>query len=80
MDFLQCAMERKEGDAKETLVSWLPQKFAQQGRVLKLQNRESKIWTDGWIVKSVNKHMPLDEEIVVKRSMAHTKQRGVSDI
>ena len=80
MDFLQCTMERKEGNTTETLVSWLPQKFAQQGKVLKLKSRETGRWVDGWIVKLVNKRLPLDEEIVIKRSMAYTKQRGISDI
>ena len=80
MDFMQCTMERKEGEKRQVLTSWLPQKFAKKGKVLKLKCRETGKWTDGWLVKLVNRQMPLDEEIVIKRSMAYTKQRKVSDI
>jgi len=78
--FYQCTMERKDGEVRQVLTSWLPHKFAKKGKVLKLKCRETGEWTDGWLVKVVNKQMPLDEEIVIRRSMAHTKQRGVSDI
>ena len=68
MDFMQCTMERKEGETREVLTSWLPQKFAKKGKVLKLQCRETGVWKDGWLVKRVDKQHPLAEEIVIQRS------------
>ena len=56
--------------------SWIPEKFAKKGKVLEL--KEGDKWEDGWKVYSVGARAKND--IVHRASMAHTRQRGKSDI
>lgn len=59
-------------------VSWIPEKFAKKGHMIKLKNGEQ--WVNGWIVESVGsesideKHLP-DSHAAVK---SHRKSTGDS--
>ncbi len=46
--YRQCRMSRKN----EIQVSWIPEKFAVQNKVLKLKNYKDE-WENGWIVENV---------------------------
>ncbi len=35
-------------------VSWIPEKFAEVGKVLKIKNDDDE-WVDGWVVKSASR-------------------------
>ena len=54
------------------MVSWIPQKFAKKGKVLKLYE------VDGWKVVEVWDSM--EEKEVVERSRDYRNQRKASDI
>ena len=76
----QCTMERKIGkEGKSVLTSWIPEKFALKGGVLKLKDRSTGDWTDGWVVESVGKQKRTQKEIT-ERSQDYKKTRRASDI
>lgn len=76
--YKQCELVKKVGPSTLTQVSWIPEKFAIKGKVLKL--KEGQNWDDHWIVCSVSdarrleKHLP-DPHIDIKR---HRKNTGDS--
>jgi hypothetical protein len=76
----QCTMERKTSEGgRSVLTSWIPDKFAFKGRVLKLKDRATGHWKDGWVVVSVNPHKKLQKEIT-ERSQDYKNTRKASDI
>lgn len=79
MKFYQCTMEREEEVGKAVTTSWLPEKFARIGQVVKLQNRATKEWSDGWIIKCVSS-LSREKSEVIERSQDHKRQRKASDI
>jgi len=70
----QCILRR--GDA--VMTSWIPERYAVKGKVLKLKDRETKVWRDGWVVESVG--LVEDYEVVCARANSHTKMKEVTDI
>ena len=46
--YRQCSLRR----GNTHTVSWLPEKFAEQGKYLKLKGKDGE-WVDGWLVESV---------------------------
>jgi hypothetical protein len=77
--FYQCTMEKKKTNSKSVLTSWLPEKFAQKGHVIKLKNRKDGTWSDGWVIKNVGPFTRSQDE-VVSRSQDYKRTRKVSDI
>jgi hypothetical protein len=75
--YKQCRLERREGTARIERMSWLPEKYAVAGSVVRL--RDNGTWTDGWKILS-SSGPSLDEKYVVNLSHAHTRQRRASDI
>jgi len=55
--YAQCGMRRKN----VFRTSWIPQKFAKAGGVVKLKDNGK--WSDGWIVESVGSVGKLPERI-----------------
>jgi len=77
--YAQCRLERKLGDGSVTChVSWIPSKFAKVGTVLKLKDRDTEVWTDGWVVKE--KWTVRDAASVEQHERDHVHQREASDI
>jgi hypothetical protein len=72
-------MERKIDDKTETTTSWIPEKFAIRGKVIKLENRETGEQTDGWKVIMVGSKRKESDE-VIERSQDYKKTRKASDI
>ena len=72
MMYTQCTLKRKNA----TTVSWIPSKFAKNGKFLKLMN-DSGEWVDGWEVISCGSQSddPLDAYNAIK---AHRKATGDS--
>jgi hypothetical protein len=70
---LHCVLERNGS----TQVSFIPSKFAQKGRYLKL--KEDGKWIDGWLVTAT--YPPLiSSETIEARSRDHANHRKVTDI
>ena len=50
--YRQCALQRAEGAGVCRVVSFLPEKYAAVGHVLRLRDHRGQ-WSDGWVVCSV---------------------------
>lgn len=77
MKYTQCRLKKKTSDGTLEQMSFIPDKFAVMGKVLKL--KEGQIWDDGWVVESVGKtiseeYLP-NPHIDIKR---HRKNTGDS--
>lgn len=70
---VQCRLER----GKSYIVSWIPEKFAIKGKVLKLKNDFDK-WEDGWCVMECGTKMPSD--MVTDFAEGYNKFKRVTDI
>ena len=71
--FRQCKLHR----GAQRTVSWLPERFARQGRYLKLKTDGE--WQDGWRVMAVGSQRMTEQE-VNERSQDYKHQREASDI
>jgi hypothetical protein len=71
----QCALQR----GVETLVTWMPEEFAEVGKCLRLKQERQDEWSEGWTVTAVfNPRLPSD--YVNERSRDYTKTRKATDI
>jgi hypothetical protein len=74
--YVQCRMRRETRPGiHQSLTSWIPEKFAEKGRILRLKNRGE--WEDGWEV--VETWTRREAEKVEAGERDHLKQREVSD-
>lgn len=71
--YRQCVLKKNS----TTTTSWIPEKFAKKGKVLKL--KDSGIWSDGWEIQRVGSKRILENE-VRERSQDYRHQRKASDI
>ena len=46
--YKQCILERRDNSSITRTISWIPEKFAIEGKILKLKDYGA--WTDGWKV------------------------------
>lgn len=75
----QCRLVRKHDDqAIDVLVSWIPDKFAKKGKLLKLKQNDGR-WEQGWVVDHVYSQCMLYDE-VKERSQDYKHHRKHSDI
>jgi len=75
--FRQCTLQKPLSDATTTRVAWIPEKFAVQGKYVKLKEQDR--WEDGWQVISVGRQRRTKEDVQA-RSLDYKKQREGSDI
>lgn len=73
MFYRQCTLKR---GTTET-VSWIPEKFAQKTRPVKLKQRDGS-WSDGWVVVEVGARASEEQVRLMERD--HTRTRKASDI
>ena len=73
--YRQCVLNRKGTGT----VSWIPERFAEVGKVIKLKRKRDNKWEDGWNVKVVGKTR-MSEEKMEGLSRQHLWTREVSDI
>ena len=77
--YVQCKMTKHVKDRLKYLdTSWIPKKFAQKDRSLKLKIDGE--WDDGWIVEEVYSSTELTHDEVTAISNHHKKFREVTDI
>jgi hypothetical protein len=72
----QCTLKRATAWHTSEQVSWIPEKFAKVGKVVKL--KEDGEWEDGWVVVHVGARKESHE--VHAASHGHTKHRKRTDI
>ncbi len=70
----QCLLLRER---KAYKTSWIPEKFAVKGKVLRLKDDKGN-WEDGWEVVLVYGRM--DSKTVNSRSQEYKKHRYITDI
>jgi hypothetical protein len=58
--------------------AWIPERFAVAGKFLKLHDRDSGQWEDGWQVTSVGDGV-LPSDVVTERSQDYKRTRQASD-
>jgi hypothetical protein len=76
--YKQCGLSKQLEDGVATQVAWIPVKFAEVGKYLKLDN-EPADFQDGWRVEDVTEPA-VEEHILVKNSQDYKKTRKASDI
>lgn len=72
----QCVLVNVGRESKKIKTSWIPEKFAVRGKILKL--KENGEWEDGWEVVSVGSR--LDSKAVNAASQYYKKHRQGTDI
>ncbi len=72
--YSQCKL--RKGTSEQ--VAWIPLCFANVGEYVKIKDKVSGAWDDGWKVEFASQ--PLDAEIVEKNERNYSKQRKASDI
>ena len=58
--YCQCILRKDDEIGYSQMVSWIPQQFAVDGKVIKLKNECDNKWVDGWVVVSASD--PLEED------------------
>lgn len=71
---VQCVLERHNTQ----LVSWIPERFAVQGKILKIKTCEG--WSNGWSVKTVYGCSKKSVDEVDRMNTDYRHQREASDI
>lgn len=77
--YVQCRLRRKIRGGGPLLVTWLPAKYAQKNKYLKLLNREGE-WENGWRVLEVYNEIRVSRETIEKAERDWIYQRGESDV
>ncbi len=78
MMYIQCTVTKKLPSGVKTTSTFLPEKFAKLGKVLKLQDKNSE-WEDGWVVESVGKDK-YDSDYIRRQSREYLNHRKGTDI
>lgn len=71
-----CQCKLRKGNSEQ--VAWIPQCFANIGETVKIKDKKSGTWDDGWKVEFASE--PLDATTVEKNAMDYRKQRKASDV
>jgi hypothetical protein len=75
--YRQCSLSKPTVRGQKTQVSWLPERFAVIGKVLKLKDGEN--WDNGWEVTGVG-DTRQEESVLIDRSQDYKRTRKASDI
>lgn len=77
VNYVQCVMRRNVANGLVRTTSYIPQPFAQLGRVLKLKDDRDR-WVDGWVVEFVG-HTAVKEAPDYRKAVRnHRKSTGDS--
>ena len=78
-NYVQCSLALRLGPQQDRwTTSWIPERYAVKGKFLKLKDRESGEWEDGWeVVECWTKQRA---ELVEARERSFLHQRSVSDV
>ena len=78
--YRQCRLVRPVAAGEYVVVSWIPDQFAERGRVVKLK-ADDGTWSDGWRVTEVGRHRLPTHEVpdFHELSKAHLRASGDAD-
>lgn len=71
--YKQCKLVKKTPTGQIETVSWIPEKFANVGGVIKLKN-DDETWDDGYVVVSASE-TTIDEPPDYRKSIRQHKDR-----
>ncbi len=71
-----CQCQLVQGVRHQT--SWIPQKFAVKGRVLRLKNADGE-WENGWKVENVSKETRSEDTLPDYRAEVKAHRRATGD-
>lgn len=79
MNYVQCVLEKKSNLSTETIVTYIPQKYASVNNRIKIQDPSTKKWSDEfnvvYIGVSIDEKDISDVKSIVKK---HRKNTGDS--
>ncbi len=76
--YTQCIMERKINGVRSVKIAFIPDKFAKEGKYVKLQDEKGN-WVDNWRIFAVG-CFSMDKDHVLVVESQHKNTRKVSDI
>jgi len=79
MKYKQCKLIKTSKYGIINVISWIPEKFAKQDKLLKIKDDYGK-WENGWRVKKVFQGIILDEDEIKKRELEYRHHRKITDI
>jgi len=77
--YKQCVMHRPTEKGKMVHTAWIPEKFASQGRQIRLGKKGSTEYTHVWTVEQVSQGRQ-PESYVAAHERDYATQRNASDI
>jgi hypothetical protein len=73
--YAQCKLRRGTGEIQ---VAWIPAGIAKVGNTVRVRNRASEPWSEGWEVLSAGR--PVDAATVIANAREWSAHRQVTDI
>lgn len=78
MNYVQCLLKKNLlNNVIKMKTSWIPEQFANVGKVLKLKNKNNQ-WNDGWIVEKI--FGECDKKTIEENERNYTIHRKATDI
>ena len=77
MLYVQCLLSKFVHGGCLKTVAWIPSKFAERRRILKLK-REDGSWSNDWMVEEI--YSQHEESFVLEHERDFTRQRKASDV
>ena len=77
--FKQCELTRPQDGGLARMVSWIPERIALAGAVVRLKDPETGSWTEGWTVENVTEPA-VPAALLERQSRDHLRTRAASDI
>lgn len=74
--YRHCQLVKPTATGEMVMVSWIPEPFAEVGRVLKL--KQGKTWDDGWVVRTAGANRLRGDQLpdFHELSKAHLRATG----
>ena len=78
----QCKLQKLVGKTTSEVVSWIPEKFAVVGKVVKIRDDKTDEWSDGWVVASVSDRLMEKGELekLEKQHKDHRMDLGITEV
>ena len=75
--YQQCRLVKKLPEGEMCQISWIPAKFAIQGKCLKL--RQDNVWDNGWIVEEVWSSKVADDDMTNSHDAIKQHRKATGD-
>ena len=77
--FKQCELTKPLDGGLARMVSWIPERIARAGAVVRLKDPETGDWTEGWTVQNVTEPA-MPASMLERQSRDHLRTRAASDV